>query len=86
MSSGWGVLHGESTPPHIAASQNILRSFTFLNGNYNCLEITEGKEFPLMRFSYDTKRNPDETARKISMSFSSSERSEVVIVQYFNEF
>lgn len=81
MSSGWSVLHGESTPPHIAASQSIFKSsFTFLSGNYNCLEVTEGKEFPLTRFSYDAKRNPGKTARKISMSFSSSEGSEVVIV------
>lgn len=49
---------------HIQLVPKTYCSFTFLNGNYKCLKITEGKEFPLKRVSCDTKRNPDETARK----------------------
>lgn len=41
------MLHGESTLPCLAGSQNTLKSsFTFLNENYKCLEVTEGKDFP----------------------------------------
>lgn len=75
------MLHEESTLPHRDGSQNIFKSsFASLNGNYTCLEITEGKEFPLKSVSYDAKRNPDETARKKSMFLSSNERLEMVIV------